>query len=403
MTTSGGAPMQSLVSHDFRDKSGLVLAGPLLARSAVGPRVTEALGELGAIDAEALLRQAYPLYPTPLHHLPALAARLGVARLDVKDECKRLGLGSFKALGGAHAVLRLVLGHLTRTMDRNVAVRDLRDREIRARAAQVTFACATDGNHGVAVAAAAQHVGARAVIFVHERVAEVRLRAIADFEPRIEHVRGTYDDAVAAAARASRAHQWISVSDTSQSLDDAAPMLVMQGYSVLVREAVQQLSQPPSHVFVQAGVGGLAAAVSAHMSLVFGVNRPSLIIVEPELAACVQASVKAGRPVRISPGEATGMAMLECFEPSHSAYAILSNCADAFLTVSDAQAADAARRLATPVMGDPAVLTTMSGAAGLAGLLCATQDHELRGALRIGAESRILIVATESARSEAAR
>ena len=178
--------------------------------------------------------------PTPLHALPALAAELGVGAIHVKDEGFRLGLGSFKALGGAYAVIRLVLEEAC------AAARPRRRRrrrctpEVRAVAAGMTFACATDGNHGRSVAQGAQLVGARAVIFVHGGVSDERVAAIARFGAEMIRVAGTYDDSVPEAARVAAEKGWTVVSDTSWPGYERIPGLVMQGYTAMVREALRR-------------------------------------------------------------------------------------------------------------------------------------------------------------------
>ena len=222
---------------------------------------------LGSIDAEILSVKAaeeverYLVYrdnhaPTPLHKLPALAAELGVGAIHIKDEGSRLGLGSFKALGGSYAVIRLVLEEASRRLGRPIDVAELHTPEVRAVAAGMTFACATDGNHGRSVAQGAQLVGARAAIFVHSGVSNERVAAIARFGARMIRVEGTYDDSVAEAARVAAERGWIVVSDTSWPGYERIPGLVMQGYTAMVREALRQLPAIPTHVFVQAGVGG---------------------------------------------------------------------------------------------------------------------------------------------------
>ena len=152
----------------------------------------------------------------------------------------------------------------------------------------------------------------------------------------------------------------------------------MQGYTAIVREALRELGAPPTHVFVQAGVGGVAAAVAGHLAIVFGEKRPIFVVVDPARAACIFETAKAGRPVKIAHGEPTVMAMLECYEPSPLAWRVLSRAADAFMTVEDADAVAVMNRLARPAGGDPAIVAGESGGAGLAGAIRAATDPEMR-------------------------
>ncbi len=366
-------------------------------RRPLDPVDAETLGAAAAEEVARFLTYRENSDPTPLVALPALAAETGVAAIHVKDEGRRLGLGSFKALGGAYAVIRLVLETASTALGRPVDVGELLSPEVRAISAQMHFACATDGNHGRSVAQGAQLVGAQSEIFVHAGVSDARVAAIARFGARMIRVAGTYDDSVREAARVAEAEGWTIVSDTSWPGYERIPGLVMQGYTALVREALRQIPAPPTHVFVQAGVGGVAAAVAGHLALVLGAARPVFTVVDPARAACIFESAKAGHPVTIPHGAPTVMAMLECYDPSRLAWRVLSRVADGFMTVEDAAAVAAMNRLARPAGDDPAVVAGESGCAGLAGFLAAAADPAIRAALRLDGNSRILLVNTEGA------
>lgn len=361
------------------------------------PADAEALSPRAAADVERYLGRRDNHAATPLHALPAFAAALGVRAIHVKDEGQRLGLGSFKALGGAYAVVRLVLEEAARQLGRPVEIAELHTPAVRAVAAGLTVACATDGNHGRSVAQGAQLAGARAAIFVHERVSDARVAAIARFGARMIRVAGTYDDSVSEAARVAAENDWTIVSDTSWPGYERIPLLVMQGYTVLVREALQQMREPPTHVFVQSGVGGIAAAVSGYLALALGERRPTFTVVDPARAACIVETARAGHPVKVAHGEPTVMAMLECYEPSPVAWRVLSRTADAFMTVEDEDAIVAMRRLADPAANDPAIVAGESGGVGLAGLMRAAADRDTRVALGLNAMSRVFVVNTEGA------
>jgi diaminopropionate ammonia-lyase len=361
------------------------------------PADAETLGMRAAKEVERYLTYRDNHAPTPLHSLPALAAELGVGAIHVKDEGFRLGLGSFKALGGSYAVIRLVLEEAGRQLGRPVDVTELHTPEVHAIAAGMTVACATDGNHGRSVAQGAQLVGAKAAIFVHSGVSDERVAAIARFGAQMVRVEGTYDDSVTDAARVASEKGWIVVSDTSWPGYERIPGLVMQGYTAMVREALRQLPEPPTHVFVQAGVGGVAAAVAGHLALVLGDRRPIFVVVDPVRAACLYESARAGHPVKIEHGESTVMAMLECYEPSLVAWRVLSRVADAFMTVDEEDAVAVMNRLARPAGDDPAIVAGESGGAGLAGLMRAAADPELRTALDLNEASQVFVINTEGA------
>jgi len=366
-------------------------------RQPLDPIDAQTLGVAGADAIERHLAGRAEHVETPLRALPSLAAELGIGSLHLKDEGQRLGLGSFKALGGAYAVTRLVLEMAGVRLGRRLSETDLAAPEVRAFAAGLTFACATDGNHGRSVAQGAALAGARSVIFVHGGVSAARAAAIAAFGAEIVRVGGTYDDSVAEAARVADERGWVVVSDTAWDGYERIPGLVMQGYTAIMREALRQLPAPPTHVFVQAGVGGIAAAVSAHLTLVLAEQRPAFVVVDPARAACLFESARAGRAVAIAHGLPTVMAMLECYVPSPLAWRVLSRTADAFMTVEDEAAVEAMNRLARPVGTDPAIVAGESGAAGLAGLLTALRDEEARAALKLDREARVFAIVTEGA------
>jgi diaminopropionate ammonia-lyase len=350
-------------------------------------------------DAAAQAGEFFTLHPayqaTPLAGLPALAAELGVGALHLKDESKRLDLCSFKALGGMYAVVRLVQAEACVRLGRPVGTDELSSPAVRAVAAGMVFACATDGNHGRSVAAGAHLVRASCHVFVHVGVDPARRAAIAQLGAALTVVPGTYDDAVDAAARACAEHGWHCVSDTAWPGYEQIPLMVMQGYTLLLREALEQLGQPPTHVFVQAGVGGLAAALGACLALRFGPGRPTLVVVEPARAACLLSSMFAGAATRIAHIAPTSMAMLECHTPSTVAWDILTHVGDAFMTVDEAEARATVVRLAHPLGADPVLRSTESGGAGLAGLVRAAADPTLRGALDLDERSRVLVINTE--------
>ncbi|RWX17880.1 diaminopropionate ammonia-lyase [Rhizobium hidalgonense] len=366
-------------------------------RRPLDPRDAEILGLEAAAAVERHLAFRENHAETPLLALPALAAELGVGSIHIKDEGHRLGLGSFKALGGAYAVIRLVLDEASNRFGRAIDISELHSSHVRDIAKTMTVACATDGNHGRSVAQGAQLVGARAAIFVHSGVSDERVAAIARFGAEMIRVDGTYDDSVRQAARIAEEKGWTIVSDTSWPGYERIPGLVMQGYTALVREALRAMPQPPTHVFIQAGVGGIAAAVAGHMAIAFGDRRPTFIVVDPARAACLFETARAGHPVTVAHGEPTVMAMLECYEPSLIAWRILSQVADAFMTVDEDNAISVMRRLADPAGNDPAIVAGESGGVGLAGLISAVGNPEIKKALSLHGQSRIFLVNTEGA------
>jgi len=366
-------------------------------RKALDPADAETLSVAEAREVERFLGFRQGHKPTPLVSLPALARELRVGAIQIKDEGHRLGLRSFKALGGSYAVIRLVLEEASKQLGRRVDISEVQSPEVKTVAEKITVSCATDGNHGRSVAQGAQLVGANCAIFVHSGVSDERIAAIASFGAKMIRVVGNYDDSVAEATRTAEANGWTIVSDTSWPGYERVPSLVMQGYTALISEALREMPEPPTHAFVQAGVGGIAAAVAGHFSVLLGEKRPFLTVVDPARAACLFESAKAGRAVKVEHGEATVMAMLECYEPSLVAWRILSRTADAFMTVDEEDAISVMNRLARPTGGDPTVVAGESGGVGLAALIKVAKDEKLRAAAGLTETSRIFLINTEGA------
>ena len=351
------------------------------------------LPEAGFRRAKAEIT-SWPDYgPTPLRPLPGLARQADIAALRLKDESGRFGLGSFKALGGAYAVGMLLLEELARTgAAPAAAMAELASGRYRAATQHVTVTCATDGNHGRAVAWAAQRFHAHCIIFVHATVSQGRADAIARYGAEIRRVPGTYDDAVRECTRQADANHWHVVSDTSWPGYAEIPRNIMQGYRLMADEAADQWpGPPPTHVFFQGGVGGAAAAVSIHCRARFS-PPPALIVVEPDRAACLLASAELGQPAAIPSDLDTIMAGLACGEPSLLGWQELDRGAAAFVAIPDEAAVESMRLLA--VQG---LVAGESGVAGLAGFLLAAADPAARAALSLGAASNVLVFSTEGA------
>jgi diaminopropionate ammonia-lyase len=343
--------------------------------------------------------QTWPGYQsTPLRSLPGMARAAGIGELLYKDESGRFGLGSFKALGGAYAVYRYLVRELAqRGIAMPVSVPELMAGKHGEIVSTLTVTCATDGNHGRAVAWGARILGCACVVFIHARVSNAREAAIASYGARVVHVAGNYDESVQRVASEARAHDWQVVSDTSYAGYTEVPRDVMSGYTVMVEECIRALSgaRPPTHVFVQGGVGGLAAAVCAPLWWAYGTERPRLIIVEPDNAACLFASAAAGRRVHVDGDLDTVMAGLSCGEPSLIAWPLLEAGSHYFMHMGDEAALAAMGRLAAGEGGDTPVVGGESGVAGLAGLLAVCGDADTARRLELDEHARVLVFGTE--------
>ncbi len=304
---------------------------------------------------------SWPGYsPTPLLTLPGLANALGVGSIRYKDEAGRFGLGSFKALGGAFAVSQLADAHATNS-------------------AAVTVTSATDGNHGRSVAWGARTHGLRAVIYIHAEVSAGREQALRDQGAEVIRVDGNYDDSVRICYEAAAENGWTVISDTTfGDTGHEVARTVMLGYSVMLAEIADQLAgNVPTHVFVQGGVGGLAATVCECFRITFGADAPRFIVVEPELAPCLFMSARNNKRTAVDIVSETVMAGLSCGEVSSVAWPVLHHHADDFMTIPDSLVAPAMTMLRESPFGDTPIVAGESAVAGLAGFIAARKSMSL--------------------------
>lgn len=373
-------------------------ANPRARAGGIGPRQRAVLSPQGFAEAKAEI-SSWPGYAeTPLFDLGGLARAAGLGAVWYKHEASRFGIGSFKALGGAYAVCRLLKAELKRRgIDASTA--DLVAGKHAGAVAALTVTCATDGNHGRSVAWGARTFGCGCVIYIHKTVSTGRADAIAAFGAEVVRIDGNYDDAVRKAAADAEANGWFVVSDTSYPGYMDVPRDVMQGYTVMAAEAFAQLPDglAPTHIFLQGGVGGMAAAVAAQAWETYGAARPRIVVVEPENAACLFESAVAGHPVAVPGDLDTVMAGLACGEVSLLAWEILDEVTDDFLVVPDAAAVAAMKLLAEGLGGDAPFVAGESAVAGLAGALGAQGVPELAAGLGLDAQSRLLVFGSEGA------
>ena len=365
------------------------------ARYDQGRREVLSLAGFSAAEREIT---SWPGYrPTPLRCLRKLASAVQVGDIYYKDESERFGIGSFKALGGAYAVLRLLQQRIHAATGEEATSSDLTGRRYHSITSKLTVTCATDGNHGRSVAWGARTFGCRCVIYVHATVSEGRCRAIAAYGAEVRRVPGTFDDAVRRADADAVKNGWNVVSDTSYEGYTDIPRDVMQGYSLMVNEALAQAPSFPTHVFVQGGVGGLAAGICSYLWEKYGSARPHYVVVEPEKADCLYRSAVAGKPTPAEGALDTIMAGLACGEVSTLAWRILDVGSDAFITIDDETAAGCMRLLASGGFGDAPLVAGESAVAGLAGLLVAASDPDSRRRLKLTPDSKVLVFGTEGA------
>lgn len=317
------------------------------------------------------------LAPTPLRELPALARDLGIGRLFAKDESGRFGLNAFKLLGARFAIETLI-----------------KEGDIRPGAMLV---CASEGNHGRAVARAARDAGCGARVYMAHDASPARVHAIAAEGAAVIKVDGSYDDAVRVMEAEAKARGWTIISDTAWPGYERIPRLIMLGYTHLLDEIA---AVPFDAIVVQGGVGGLLCAMASWCAFHRRDDPPRVIAVEPTSAACLQASARAGKPVAVTGPLTTTMAGLRNREVSPPAFMASLSIVDAFMAIDDAWSNAAMRALGHPHGNDPVIAAGASGSAALGGLLALCRDTSLgeaRKALGLSDAASVVVIVSEGA------
>ena len=350
--------------------------------------------------------QSFPEYSvTPLVKLEALAKELGVQSIYVKDESYRFGLNAFKVLGGSYAIAREI-GRLLGIKEEELTLGRLLAPDVKERLGTLTFVTATDGNHGRGVAWTAQRLGHRAVVFMPKGTAAERLENIRRLGAEASITNVNYDDTVRLARAYAAEHKGIIVQDTSWEGYDEVPLHIMQGYTTMGSEIVEQLQAygniKPTHVFLQAGVGAMAGAMAGFIADYYKERRPLITIVEPNQADCIYRTALANDGQLHTVGGALDsiMAGLCCGEPCSLGWRQLAAYADNFVAMPDRAAALGMRVLGSPMGSDAAVVAGESGAAGFGLAMAALWEQdlaELKRSLQLDAKSVILCISTEGA------
>lgn len=335
--------------------------------------------------------------PTPLIKLTALATELDVNEIMIKDESKRFDLKAFKILGASYAIAN-VLGKKLKLEGDDLIYDNLITK--RDRFQDITFVTATDGNHGRAVAWAANKFGCKSVVYMPHGSSPARLEAIRQFSTEASITPYNYDDTVVYAKTMAEENGWILLQDTSWHGYEEVPEHIMQGYFTLITEYLEQEQTLwPTHVFLQAGVGSFAAAIVAHFYCFTQKPVPIFVIIEPDGAPCLYESIKSGgHPYKVSGDLPTIMAGLACGEPSHMGLKILNAGAQMFVKCSDDLARLGMRILGNPLSGDRPVTSGESGAVPLGVLYQALSSgnySNLKDALCLTKDSNILLFSTE--------
>ena len=306
-----------------------------------------------------------------LKSLEKLSSKLGLGNLTVIDESQRMGLGSFKALGATYAMIKIALGNCFE-LDQSLVLE-----EIKEKLSGKTFSTASAGNHGLSVAAGARVFGANSQIYVSKNVPTAFIRKLEGFGAKVKVHGATYDESLNKVILDSEKSGWILLSDSTWDGYDLG-LDVMEGYLISISQALKEISIPPTHVFLQAGVGGLAASFAAYIRKVLG-DEPIIYVVEPSNAPCLQRSIEYGRLMKAN-GPTSKMGRLDCKIPSLKAFYSLSKTANSFITITERES-----ELGTRYLASQGYSISQSGSAGLVALslLCQKKQSEMNYSSRV--------------------
>lgn len=358
-------------------------------------------GKEGAEKAHGF-HSSFPEYKeTPLTKLPNLAKQLGVDSIYVKDESYRFGLNAFKVLGGSYSIGNYIAQRLGEDLA-DMPFEKIISPEVREKLGEITFVTATDGNHGRGVAWTANCLHQKSVVFMPKGSAPERLHNIQALGAEASITDFNYDDAVHHANECAEKYGWIMVQDTAWEGYEDIPGWIMEGYTTMALEALRQLNgEKPTHIFLQAGVGAFAGAVTGFFADFYGdKERPIITIVEPDKADCIYRTAKENDgKIHYVKGEMnTIMAGLACGEPCTIGWNVLKDHADNFVSMPDYVAAKGMRILGNPLSGDPKIISGESGAATIGFVAEVLQNadlDELCKDLKLDKDSKILCFSTE--------
>ena len=368
-------------------------------------RAAERREDISAFSVEEAAKarrfhSTFPVYKkTPLVSLKNLAEKTGVKDIFLKDESYRFGLNAFKVLGAGYAIANEIGGRIGKDIT-ELSAESILSKETKEKIGDITFVTATDGNHGRGVAWTANQLGQKSVVYMPKGSALERLENIRKEGAAADIMDMNYDDAVRLAQKNAEEKGWVVVQDTAWEGYEDIPRWIMQGYTTMGYEMMEQIPEKPTHIFLQAGVGSMAGAMTGFFSNLYADEKPMIIIVEPAKADCLYQTAKADDgELHIVTGDMdTIMAGLACGEPCTIGWDVLKGYADAFIRCPEYMAADGMRVLAAPAKGDTPVVAGESGAAAFGAMVNLLLDGELaeyKKMLQLDENSCILCISTE--------
>ena len=309
--------------------------------------------------------------PTPLIKLNKLNKNLKLKNIFYKDESKRFHLKSFKALGGAYAV-----------------------EDISKRKKNIVISSATAGNHGRSVAWGAQRLGLECRIFVSQYVSETRVKEIEKFGATVTRVKGDYESSLNECISQTKKNKWHIVQDVSNKNYKYVPQLTMAGYSIMIKEISKQTNQYITHVFLQAGVGGMAAGSVAGIARYFK-RIPKIIVVEPKEAACVLKSIEAKKMKKIKIKKESIMGGMSCNEMSLVPWNILNKSTNHCITIDDSKVSNTVAMLAKSKFSNKKITGGECATPGIISLIAACNNKKIKNLLELNEKSNVLVMGCE--------
>ncbi len=322
-------------------------------------------------DAYKTISKWQKYQPTPLENLNKLSKELGLKNIFYKDESKRFGLKSFKALGGAYAVEKITKGRK-----------------------KITVSTATAGNHGKSVAWGAKNLGLNCKIFISENVSETRAEEMRNLNAEVIRVNGNYEDSLNFCKEESKKNNWEIIQDVAWPDYEIVPKLTMAGYSTIIKEISVQTNEYITHIFLQAGVGGMAAGLVSGVANYFK-KIPKIIIVEPENANCVMQSIENNTPTSVDIKKESIMGGMSCGEVSLIPWQILKNSVNSCISVSDKFVSQTVAMLANKVVSDISIEGGECSTPGITSLISCCNSDETKRSLEINENSNILLIGCE--------
>jgi len=334
-------------------------------------KILEVCGENNVIDAYDLISSWQNYNPTPLVKLNKLSKKLNLNNIFYKDESKRFHLKSFKALGGAYAVQKIT--------ERNKSI---------------TVATATAGNHGRSVSWGAQRLGLNCKIFISEFVSEARADVMKNLGADVIRVKGNYEASLKECINQSKINGWEIIQDVAWEGYEEVPKLTMAGYSVMIKEISNQTDQYITHVFLQAGVGGMASGAIAGIAKYFK-RIPKIIIVEPETADCVLQSIEAGEMQKIDINKESIMGGMSCGEVSLVPWRILKNAVNNCISITDENIAHTVAMLEKNYLSEESIIAGECATPGIISLIAASENKNIKNKLELNEKSNVLLMGCE--------